>query len=190
MKFDRTNHVCFKPKQMPRFEGFGLTEIVVAVTIGVACAIPLIWMVSSTRMETSKAINYLRAMELANEVLDLANVVPFDKIEGTMGVYNGRLLDTGIPVLQLPSGHDWSSFVQSSNIPYSPDYGNAFFFRDIEVEPITGKDYGRFLKRVRVTVSWNEAKTPPNPDVNTGDSQRMRKITLETLVFNDADPEY
>ncbi len=177
-------------RQKIKKTGFGLFEIVVAITVGVIAAVPLLWMVSSTRMETTKAINYLRALELANEVIDLANVVPFDKIEGATGVYNGILNSAGIPVKQLPNGHEWTTFVSDQNILYPDQYGIAYFYRDIKVEPITTRDYKRFLKKVKVSVEWNEARIPPNPNDNQGQNARMRKIILETLVFNDMEPEY
>ena len=172
-----------------RRTGFGLAEVVVTVVIGVSCAIPLIWMVSSSRTETTQAINYLRAMELANEIIDLANVVPFKDLDSFAGAANGRL-SPFIQVKQLDPGHAWFTYVADQNLPYSGQYDKCYFYRQIDVKLVDNQNYSRFLKKLSVSVEWNEAKVPPNPNVNTADNQRMRKIVLETLVFNDLDPEY
>jgi hypothetical protein len=180
------------PRNRPRhpFSGFGMVEIIIAILVGAVCAIPIIWMVSSSRTETSKAINYLRAMELGNEIIDLAQVVPFKDLEGFAGGYRGVLAGSGLPVKQLNAGDPWAPFVADQSLPYPEQYEGAYFFREITVEPVTTSDYGRFLKMVRVSVEWNEAKIPPLPSDNTGGNQRMRKIVLETLVFDDNNPDY
>jgi hypothetical protein len=169
-----------------RRHAFGFAEIMIAVLVCTVAAYPIITMVTATRTETTKAINYLRALELANEIIDLANVVPFHLLQSFAGVYSKSLKP--LPIRE-PQG-DFVVQFQPTQIEYSPDYGKCFYYRDITIESVPGVEHGRFLQKLRVSVEWNEGKPPQNEEDNTGPNQRMRKVVLETLLFNDLEPMY
>lgn len=171
--------------------GFGFVEIAVAAVVIGVCAVPILWLVSSSRVETSKAINYLRAMELGNEAIEWATVIPFKDKAGndlsrlssayTESLSNNRLIRVG-------SNPAWTQVPLANDVAYSEQYEPAFFYREIKVTDVPEMSLRGFLKKITVIISWNEGKVPANPSVNPGD--RMRKITLSTLVFNDRKVEY
>ncbi len=174
---------------MRRHNGFTFAEIMVAVLVVSVLAIPLSYLVTSTRTDTSKAINYLRAMELANEVIEWANVVPFDKIKTLENAGGSLVEDMGgnLQSVKLPvtANGMWAGL--ATQIQYSEQYPTAFFYRQITVGSITQSVPWRdYVAKVTVTVSWNEGKKPDVLDT----PDRMRKITLYALVFNDRRLDY
>ena len=48
-------------------KGFTITEIIIATAVFVVLFSAIMWMSTSSRAESSKSINYLRALELAQE---------------------------------------------------------------------------------------------------------------------------
>lgn len=178
--------------------GFGFVEIIIATLIAAVCSIPIIMMVSSSRADTSKAINYLRAIELANEALEWAMIATDTaNLDMNLRSCGGSLLvDTGAGTpgpasvdAVAPSNAKWDADgIISRNIGYSEQYNNAYFMRNISVVPISlglGKDY---LSEVTVEVKWNEGKAPTNMMDPAG--ERMRKITLTTLIMHDSKIDY
>lgn len=171
--------------------GFGFVEIAVAAVVIGVCAIPILWLVSSSRVETSKAINYLRAMELANETIEWATIIPFQDKAGndlarlangySESLFNNRLIRVG-------NNPAWTQVPLANDVAYSDQYDSAYFFREIRITDVPEMSLRGFLKKITVTISWNEGKTPANPSATPPD--RMRKITLSTLIFNDRKIDY
>jgi len=161
----------------------------VAILVAAVLAVPLFYLVTSTRTDTSKAINYLRAMELANEAIEWANVIPFHKIKELEGTGGSLVEDLGgnfVPVkLAVVNNGMWAGL--APQIQYSDQYPTAFFHREIIVGSITQSVPWRdAMAKVTVTVSWNEGKKPDILD----STDRMRKITLYALIFNDRKLDY
>lgn len=179
-------------RYQPR-RAIGFVEIMVAILIAAACGVPIYLSVTSSRTETSKAINYLRAMELANEVIEWANVTPFDKLTDAMlsahtqslVVPQGTMLCPESIKTVDPENAQWKTDgLTATAISYPEQYNKAFYFRSVSILPIDvpGLIASDLLKQVTVEVSWNEGKTPANPNVG---NDRMRKVTLSTLIYND-----
>ena len=179
-----------------RKSGLGFVEVLIAISIISACAIPIVYMVTSSRTDTSKAINYLRAMELANEAIDWAMVTPFERLDdgifsgvgGTLVRDSSGNLEPEFVQVGVPSNpiwvNDWTDRgIMGDKIKYSEQYNKAFFWREIKIENVTGNYFQpNLLKKVIVTVKWSEGKRPAN--VNIGDD-RMRQVQLSVLLLND-----
>jgi len=173
--------------------GFGFVEIIVATLIAAVCSIPIIMMVSSSRADTSKAINYLRALELANEALEWATIATdTDHLDMNLRSCGGSLIvDTGLGVPGAarvdavdPVNGKWiSDGIITKDIGYSDQYNTAFFLRNISVKPVTSGIGAGHLSEVTVEVKWNEGRAPANPIDPSG--ERMRMITLKTLIVHD-----
>ncbi len=177
--------------------GFGLVEVLIAVFIVAACAIPVVYMVTSARTDTTKAINYLRAMELANEVIEWASVAQFNKVNGAdFSAYSGPLaVEQGADLKPIsidvasPKNQIWDSDnLTSDSLSYSEQYNNAFFFREIKIEDVSDSYIlPELLKKVTVTVKWSEGHRPAN--VNLAD-ERTRQVQLSVLILNDENLNY
>lgn len=170
----------------------GFVEIIIAVLVVTASAIPVIYMVTSSRTDTTRAINYLRAMELANEVIEWASVANFSKLDaGDFSAFTGSLVadESGSlkPVsvaVSAPENPIWKNdSLMADSLNYSEQYGNAYFFREVKIENVT-ESYIKsgLLKKMVVTVKWSEGKTPAN--FNVGDD-RSRQVELSVLILND-----
>ena len=180
----------------PSRRAFTFTEVLIALLVVLACGVPIFYMVTSTRTDTSKAINYLRAMELANEAIEWANASEFSKLEsmlpntgGTLVTQSGSGFQAEKVALVAPANAQWTSDgLVANDIRYSEQYNNAFFFRTIEVtpDPVASVKAGSMVK-VTVTVEWCEGRKPANPSVR---ADRMRSIQLETFVLNERDVAY
>ena len=173
-------------------KAFGLIEIIVALLIIVCAGIPIIKMVFQTQTETSSSVNYLRAMELADEVIEWANATKFkdlDKLTSLSGSMV-EVSDSGHGMIKIntsgTSNENWkSSGFFEENLKYSDKYCSAFFYRDIKVEPVTSPNNtfeSNLLKKVTVKIKWSEGRMPSNVNV---DSERNREIQLSVLVIND-----
>ncbi len=174
--------------------GFSFVEITLAVVVACVCAVPILYLISSTRTDTSKAINYLRAMELSNEVIEWASIAPFTTLfpqagSGFVGLIEGK------PEIKTIPSQTWPSLMQQNithcvlhnGQSFKEQYDKCFFRRDATVEdvgPLIGAAAGK-LALVTVTTGWNEGREADDTDRN-----RMRQITLSGVVFNDADPNY
>ncbi len=173
-------------------KALGLIEVVIAVVIVIGAGIPILKMVSSSRSETSSSANYLRAMELADEVLEWASVAKFKDLENALNSENGTIIVEGGSGLTPEEIHtapaeneNWKNsgfFIEKQK--YSDQYNKAFYFRTIEVEdvksPVIQSD---MLKKVTVTVKWIEGRRPSNLNVDNG--ERNRQVKLSILVIND-----
>ncbi|GAB4270119.1 MAG: hypothetical protein Kow0029_06670 [Candidatus Rifleibacteriota bacterium] len=177
--------------------GLGFVEVLIAVIVISACAIPIIYMVTGARADTSKAINYLRAMELANEAIEWASVTPFENVtEATMAAFSGPITEDVGGALQSakiavdsPENKVWENdnFTVSS-LKYSQQYDKAFFYREIQVEDISDSYVAaNLLKKVTVKVKWSEGYRPAN--INLPDD-RSRQVQLSILLLNDQNLSY
>lgn len=177
-------------------QGIGLVEVLIAVLIVAVSSIPVIYMVTSSRTDTSKAINYLRAVELANEVIEWAQAVNFEDLdESKFSAFVGSLADDSsgqimpVPVgVAPPENANWSSGLAANSLMYSEQYGIAYFYREVEFEdiPAASNLNEGMLKKMTVRVKWNEATVPSSlhsPD-------RGRQVELSVLLINDKNMNY
>lgn len=185
-----------KLKELKAQRGIGFVEVLIAVLIVAASAIPVLYMVTSSRTDTSRAINYLRAVELANEVIEWGqsmryedlNVASFSSFVGSLADdSSGSLLPFPVGVA-APANPNWSADLMAQNLMYSEQYGNAYFFRQVEFEDIPGSINlnDGMLKKMTVRVKWNEASVPGNI-INP---ERDRQVELSVLLLNDANMNY
>jgi hypothetical protein len=154
-------------------------------------------MVTSSRTDTSKAINYLRAMELANEVVEWASVARFADVDdstfsalaGPITFDDGSMLKTVDIAVGAPENDLWSSDgFTADSLAYSEQYNNAFFYREIQIEELEDSIVNEgLLKKVTVTVKWNEGQRPAN--INVSDN-RNRQVQLSVLILNDHNLSY
>ncbi len=173
----------------------GLIEIVIAVIIVVGAGIPILKMVTSSRTETSSSVNYLRAVELADEVLEWASASKFSEVDKLANL-SGSIIDdstSSLSTIKINSTNAenvlWSgSEIFSNDLKYSEQYTPAFFYREIEVEPVEGSYFAEnLIKRVTVTVMWSEGYKPSNLNIP---SDRNRQVMLSMLVINDENLYY
>lgn len=177
--------------------GLSLVEVLIAVLVVAACAVPVVYMVTSARTDTSKAINYLRAMELANEAIEWASVARFSKVDssvfsglaGPITEADGSGLKPANIAVAAPANQVWSADdLTASALQYSEQYNNAFFFREIEIKDVSSPLVSPgLLKKVTVTVKWSEGYRPANPNL-PGD--RSRQVQLAVLILNDENLNY
>ena len=174
----------------------GFVEVLIAVLVVSACAVPVIYMVTSSRTDTSKAIHYLRAVELANEVIEWASVAEFSQIdESTLSAFCGSMVEesgTLAPVkvaVGSPSHPNWNKDgLMAESLQYSEQYNNAWFFREVEVSEVNDSYLlSGLLKKVTVRVKWSEAHRPAN--INLPDD-RNRQVELSVLLLNDKNLAY
>ena len=173
-------------------QAFGLIEVIIALLIIVCAGIPILKIVFQTQTETSSSVNYLRAMELADEVIEWANAAKFKDVDkltnlsGSMVAVSGSNHEMIKINTSGASNENWkSSGFFEENLKYSDKYCSAFFYRDIKVEPVTSSSNNfenNLLKKVTVKIKWSEGRVPSN--INS-DSERNREIQLSVLVIND-----
>ncbi len=171
-------------------KAFGLLEIIVVLVIVVGAAIPILRMVTGSRKETSSSVNYLRAMELADEAIEWANLAKFDEVDKLKNLSGTILEDNGtaiVPIKINTTTVDYPNWVGSeifsNELKYSEQYSNAYFYRDIDVQPVVSSNIANnLLKKVVVTVKWSEGYKPSNLN---DPSNRSRQIQLSVLVIND-----
>ncbi len=173
-------------------KGISFIEVLIAIAVVSACAVPIVYMVTSTRTDTSRAINYLRAMELANEAIEWASVVPYSKVtpeifsafSEPISIDDGSNMKPASIAVGNPKNTVWSGDgLTADSIAYSEQYNNAFFFREIKIEDVTDSYvHADLLKKVTVTVKWSEGYRPANPNVS---DDRSRQVQLSVLILND-----
>ena len=166
-------------------KGFTITEIVIATVIFVAVFAALALMLNSSRAETSKSINYLRAMQLAQETIDWINSTPFEEVtENKLSTISGSLVDSytnkSVPI---PIGENANNTVTDPEYP--EDYSKCYYYRTIKIDELNNVPNGRFIKKVTVGIYWNESKVPKQLVAASGEPDRMRKIVLSTIIFNE-----
>lgn len=170
-------------------KAFTFIDIIIAITIISAGVVPIFYMLTSTRTETSTAINYLRAVELANEVMEWAYVADFGDsllpdLADQLSILDpsiveldssGKLVPSKLNTA-APANNDWNSIV-SQSLSHSSQYNNAFFFREVKIDNLDD-----FLKKMTVTVSWSEQQKPQSLNNVTG---RTRQFKMSTLIINN-----
>lgn len=167
-------------------KGFTITEIIVATAVFVVLFSAIMWMSTSSRAESSKSINYLRALELAQEGIDWVNSTPFgDVTDSNLSFLHGSLVDpsTGDSI-KMPVAENAKNSV--SETKYPQDYSKCYFYRTVKIEELNSSvPYGRFLKKVTIGIYWNEGKTPKKIEAASGEPDRMRKLYMSTIIFDD-----
>ncbi|KAF1083039.1 MAG: hypothetical protein GQF41_0806 [Candidatus Rifleibacterium amylolyticum] len=173
-----------KAARSDRLRGITFPEIVVAVAVFAIMVIPLYLTMGNVQTDTKKSINYLRAIELANEAIDYVKMLPVDKdFKRNADALSGSILiETGsdFEAAQIPTGaNDYYKDVLEPKIQYSSQYNPAYFYRTIEVSDLTGTGYAGLLKKVIVTVYWdNDVKVNNIHDL----SKKTRNVVMATLV--------
>ncbi len=172
--------------------GMGFVEIMIAVLVVTGCAIPVIYMLTSSRTETSKAINYLRAMELANEVIEWATAAEFSQVDaGSLSAFCGSISEIHGSDLQTvgvataePDHQTWKSDgLMANNMKYSEQYNTGFFYREVEVENVDDSYLQTdLLKKLKVRVKWSEGERPANLNIS---DNRTRQVELSVLILNE-----
>ena len=168
--------------------GFSFIEIIIALTVSIVFFGGIIYFASTTRLQTSKAGNYLRALQIAQETIELVQSTPIEDImQNKMQLFEGSLVNpqTGKSV-NIPFHK--SSVWQPQTKTYPEQYDNAYFYRKIKVEPL-GTDIAnaRFMRKVAVIVYWNEGKVPDKIESIGVEPDRMRKLSLATIIFDDSE---
>jgi hypothetical protein len=177
-------------------KALGLMEIVIAISLVVMAGIPILKLVFGSRNETTSAINYLRAMELADETLEWASITKFSELDNLTSFSGSIVVDGGSgftteEVHTSPVEYEnWKSsglFVDKPK--YSEDYINAFFYRIIDVEDVKSDAIQKdMLKKVTVTIKWSEGKRPTN--LSSDCPERNRQVQLSILVINDENLQF
>lgn len=183
------------PNSILRFKtkrfGLSFVEILIAILVVTGCAVPIIYMVSSTRTDTVKAINYLRAVELANEAIEWAAASKLSNLNnGTFSAFNECLVSaggSGLTAKKLltaqPSNPAWKSGnLMATDLQYSEQYNKCYFWRQIDIQDVNAGHFQKnLIKKVTVTIKWSEGKTAP---INS-DKGRTRQVQLSVLLLND-----
>jgi len=177
--------------------GISFVEVLIAVLIAAVSAVPVVYMVTSSRTDTSKAINYLRAVELANETIEWAQAMRFEELDGVaFSTFVGTLADdTSGTIMPMPVGiatpkrPEWAQgYFVTGDLKYSEQYGNAFFYREVEFEDVPGTlNFNEgMMKKMTVRIKWNEASLPSS----LHSSERDRQVELSVLLLNDSNMNY
>ena len=166
-------------------KAFSLTEIIVATVVFVAIFTALGLLTSSTRTDTSKSINYLRALQLAQEAIDWVNSAPFSEVtDNNIAFLRGSLVDSSTSKsVKINIGSNGKSSIEKAFYP--EDYSKCFYYRTVEIDDLKGIKNNRFLKKITVGVYWNEGKMPKNIETASKEPDRMRKLFLSTIIFNE-----
>ena len=176
-----------KPKaRIPR-RGWGIVEAAISVLVGAILAIPLLYTLTGTRSDTTQAINYLRAMEIANEAIAWTTATPMTpKSEVALEQNSGSLVKAGgarLEPMPYRQGRNATWASNSQTLTYPDQYGRVYFHRTIDVQALqpAATDHRQFLSRVTVTVAWNE-RVPP-AKIDTPD--REKKVVMTALVCDE-----
>ena len=164
-----------------------------AVVVVTVMGVPIMWLLSSSRAETSRAINYLRALEIGYETIEWAQTLSVHSPDfESFSQSESRSLSGGslgeMVTYKVGQNPKWQAMM-AKNLSYPEQYYPPYFFREIQIEDAgspqdknANNTHASFLKRVVVTVSWNEGKVPLKIDR----PDRMRKIVLTTLILDDS----
>lgn len=166
-------------------KAFSLVEIIIAAGISIIFFSGLVYLATTTRAETSKAGNYLRALQIAQETIELLQAMSSDSLRGNnIQIFEGSLVNPhNGKMITIPVNHQspWKPETQN----YPEQYENAWFYRRIRIDKVTGGSAARFLKNLHVDVYWNEGKKPEKIESLGSEPDRMRKLTLSTLIFDE-----
>ncbi|MFZ2961017.1 MAG: hypothetical protein WA705_29405 [Candidatus Ozemobacteraceae bacterium] len=165
---------------------FSFVEVIVAFAVSVFFFGGLIYLASTTRMETSKAENYLRALQIAQETIELVQSTPVEDLtQSKMQIFEGSLVNPQTVKSILLPFHSASAW-QPQTKTYPEQYTKAYFYRKIQIETVDSNiPNARFLRKVIVEVFWNESKVPNKIDSISATPDRMRKLSLATVVFDE-----
>ncbi len=165
---------------------FSFVEIIIAALVSVIFFTGLIYLASNTRTQTANAGNYLKALQIAQETIELIQSMPVSMVlKNKAQIFDGSLIDpqTGKSI-KIPR-HQTSSW-QPQTRTYPDSYEKAYFYRKVRIEDIApSQPNAGYLKRVAVDVYWNENKKPVKIDTLGSEPDRMRKISVATLVFDE-----
>jgi hypothetical protein len=165
-------------------------EICIGALVFAVLSLPIYVLMTSTRTDTASAVNYLRALELAQETVEWVTMIPvnsdFDRtVEGLSGSLVKEEGRSFVPI-DLPVGlNPQFSSALLTKARFPDGYVPAFFHRGVRVEDYKGVgDHRDGLKKVTVTIRWNEGKTPAvlEPTLNQAEGSRMKKVSLAILV--------
>ncbi len=169
-------------------KGFSFVEIVVATGVGLVFFGGLIYFASTTRVETSKAENYLRALQIAQETIELIQAMPLSDTSGSnVQIFEGSLVDPGTGMsVKIPFNNSsgWQPFTRT----YPSEYSKSWFYRKVRIAPApAGIPNARFIRKLTVDVFWNENKVPERIETIGAEPDRMRKLSLSTLIFDESE---
>lgn len=164
--------------------GFTFLEILVAAAVMAATLGAFLGLMRETTGDTGKAIFYLRALELGQETIDWAVSGPLDParrkaLEGM----SGSLVDAGTGkgvAVSLGANRDWPAAPRE--LTYPDSYIQAYFYRAVNVQAVPGRSN---LYEVTVEIAWNEGVPPDAIESPGGTPDRMRKIVLSTLAYDE-----
>lgn len=168
--------------------GFSFIEIVIASAIGIVFFSGLVYLASTSRVQTTNTGNYLKALQIAQETMELVQSMPVSMLlNKKTQIFEGSLIDPStqksIKIPFHPSS-TWKPVTKT----YPDSYEKAYFYRKVRVESVkTSVPHARFMKKVAVDVYWNEGKKPSKIDTLGSDPDRMRKISIGTIVFNEGE---
>lgn len=180
-KLKHENDIGLMIKMKTNRRAFTMTEIAVAVTVFTMVFIGLSLLTTSSRKETSRSINYLRALELAQEAIDWVDSAPFSEVtDANLEFLKGTLVDpaTNNSISITPSTNDKNSI---ESFVYPEDYTKCYYYRTAEIEDLGN----RFIKKVKIGVYWNEGSVPKNIETTSNEPDRMRKLFLSTIIFDE-----
>lgn len=167
------------------YRGTSFVEVLLATVIASLLFSSIIWFVSMTRVAAGKSTSYLRALQLAQETIDWVHALEFSDVSADkLSLLEGSLVDsqTGRSVVFSRDTVAGKKMV----LAYPDDYGKAYFYRRIVLEQQNGvKPACRLLKKVSVYIYWNEGQKPAQLDSLSEEPDRMRKITLSTLLLDE-----
>lgn len=185
MKTNASSKVIYQHKDSFN-RGFSFVEIVIATGLAVVLFSSIIWLITSTRVETSKSINYLRALQLAQETIDWLQTIPGDQLTpDIVQTFEGSLVD---PQSEKSAKIEVNKREGNSGeqFRYPENYCAAWFYRKVSLEKIDQKIPGaRFLRKATVQIFWNEGKRPTTLEPLSGNPDRMRKISMSVVLFDE-----
>lgn len=171
----------------PCRRGFSFVEIIVAALVSVIFFTSLIYFASRTRTQTANAGNYLKALQIVQETIELIQSMPVsDNLKKNAQIFDGSLIDpsTGKSV-RIPF-HQFSAW-QPMTKTYPESYEKSYFYRKVRVQKVESSIPGaKFLTKIAVDVYWNEGKKPAKIDTLGSEPDRMRKISMATIVFDES----
>lgn len=163
--------------------GVSFVEIVVAIFVFAMMALPVYVFMTSVRTDNVKNISYLRAMELAEESLEYVQLLPVDRsFKAKAEAISGSLL-IEVPDISaacvLIGTDDYYRDILADRLQYSEQYNPSYFYRTVEVHDLTGTAYSELLKKVVVTIYWDDSRQVNNlHDLGA----KTRKVVMACLI--------
>lgn len=177
-----------KNKLPAKDRGTSFIEIIIAICISAIFFTGIISLSNFSRVQTSKAKNYLLAMQIAQETMDLIQSMPASQVKNiTTQLFNGSLVNPHTKEsIEIPMNKDSAWIPQTRFYPYK--YKNSYFYRKVRIEQSPENiPNSRFLKKVVVEVFWNEEKKPKIIESISGIPDRTRKISIATIIFDESE---